>query len=122
MANRRRGGTIFIKTDGIQRQAKGAFSYNLGRPKREPIVGSDEAVHGFSEKPQPAKLEGLITDSDELNADDILLLRDSVVTLELASGKVIVFPNAFYSGDGDIETDNGEFQFMINSDPAEEIR
>ena len=121
MAGRRRGGTIFVKTGGIQRQAKGAFSYNLGRAKRTMIVGSDE-VHGHSEKPQPSKLEGLITDSDELNVDDILLLEDVEVTLELANGKVIVFPRSTYTGDGDIETENGEIQFMVEGDPAQEIR
>ena len=118
--NRRVGGIIFVKVDGEQLQAKGEFTYNLGVPKREVVVGSDE-VHGFSEKPQAPMLEGAITDSDELDVKTILSLRDSLATLDLANGKTFVLREAFYAGDGNIKTDEGEIEFKLNGTEAEEI-
>jgi len=51
MANRRVGGIIFLKVDGEGFQSKGNFTYNIGVPKKEAVVGAD-GVHGFKETPQ----------------------------------------------------------------------
>lgn len=51
MAEQRRAGLIQVQVNGEVQDAKGSFSYNLGRPKREAIPGSDR-VHGFKEMPQ----------------------------------------------------------------------
>ena len=121
MANDRVGGIIFIKRDGIQLQAKGEFTYNLGVPKREAVVGSDE-VHGFSEKPQVPMIEGAITDSSDLDLKkDVLEVRDALVTLDLANGKTVVLRDAFYAADGNVKTDEGEVEFKFEGREAEEI-
>ncbi len=46
MASQRRGGLLQLQVNGGIYDAKGAYSYNLGRPKREPVIGAD-GVHGF---------------------------------------------------------------------------
>ena len=119
-SNRRIGGIIFVKADGQQFRAKGSWSYNLGKPKREMIAGSD-SIHGFKEMPQVPFVEGVITDSDDLNVESVLLIRDATITLELANGKVIVLREACFAGDGNISTEEGEIEARFEGIEAEEV-
>lgn len=120
MANRRVGGIIFFKVDSALYQAKGEFSYNLGVNKRESVVGSD-GIHGFKEEPQPAMIEGAITDSDELDLQAFLEIRDATATLQLANGKTVVVREAFYSGDGNVTHTEGEIEVKFEGISGEEI-
>lgn len=115
------GGIIFIKADGVQYQAKGSWTYNFGKAKREGIVGSDK-VHGYKEMPQIPFVEGAITDSGDISAEQLLDLTDVTVTLELANGKVGVWRNAWFAGDGNITTEEGEIAARFEALSAEEIR
>ena len=67
----RKGGFVRVQVNGVGYDAKGDASYNLGRPKRDPIVGSD-AVHGFKETPQPASLELKFTDRSDLDLNALV--------------------------------------------------
>lgn len=113
---RRVGGIIFIKADGVQFDAKGSFEYNLGIPKRDAVMGSD-AHHGFTEKPQEAYISGEITDRLDLDlVNSLLQLNDATVTLELANGKILTYPSAYYSGTGTGQTDEGNIEFRVTAD------
>ncbi len=112
MANRRVGGVILFKIDGELFQAKGEFTYDIGVPKREAVVGMD-ALHGFKETPKVGFIEGAITDNDELDLKSLLNLRDTTATLELANGKVIVMREAYYAGDGNVTTNEGQIPLRI---------
>ena len=90
--NNRRAGIIYVKVDGRQYDAKGAYTYNLGKPKRDAIIGSD-GVHGYKETPQVAFIEGAVTDSDDLDLASLVTADNVTVTLELNNGKTI-----FYNG------------------------
>lgn len=114
------GGVIQVQIDGEIYDAKGDFTYNLGRNKRESVLGADR-LHGFKETPQVASLEGKITDRQTLNVSTLLELKDATVTLTLANGKTVVFRNAFYAGDGNIGTGEGEIDFRIEAASAEEV-
>ncbi len=108
MANSRVGGLIQFKIDGELFLAKGNFTYNIGVPKKEMIVGAD-SVHGFKETPQVAFIEGAITDTDEVDLENqILRVRDATITLELANGKLITIEEAVYAGDGNVTSEEGE--------------
>lgn len=116
------GGIIFIKVDGVQYSAKGSWTYNLGKPKREGVVGSD-SVHGYKELPQIPFVEGAITDSSEISSESLLGLTGVTVTLELANGKVIVWRNAWFAGEGSITTEEGEIAARFESkSQGEEVR
>lgn len=121
MANRRVGGLLFLKVNGELFQAKGEFTYNINPTKRESVVGQD-AVHGFSETPKAMFVEGSITDSDELDLEGFLAIRDATLTLELANGKVIQLREAFYAGDGDVTSSEGEIQVRFEGIRGREIR
>lgn len=120
MGNRRIGGIIFIKVNGEQQQAKGSFTYNIGVPKKEMVVGSD-SVHGFKESPVAPFIEGALTDYDQLDLEALQKTRDATITLELANNKVIVLEEAIYSGDGDVTTEEGEIKCRFEGMRGREI-
>jgi len=115
------GGIIFIKADGELYQAKGSWTYNIGKPKREMIAGAD-GVHGYTEMPQVPFIEGVITDKDTLDVGRLLTLTDATVTLELANSKIIVLKEAVFAGEGNITTEAGEIAARFEGMDAEEIR
>jgi hypothetical protein len=117
---RRIGGSLFLKINGEGFPAKGSFTYNLGAPKREGIVGAD-GFHGFKEMPQVAFIEGAITDSGGLDVNTLLNIQDATATLELANGKVITLREAYYAGEGNITTEEGEIALRLEGASAEEI-
>lgn len=118
---KRVGGRIFLKADGIQFDAKGQFTYNLGEDQREEVMGHD-GLHGVKAIPQPARLEGEITDNFDLDLkNDLLNITDATITLELYNGKTVSFPNAAYTGTGDVQTEEGNVAVKFVSDTAEEI-
>jgi hypothetical protein len=114
------GGLIELKVDGSILSAKGNFTYNLGRPKREAVVGSD-AVHGFKEMPQPCFIEGEITDNARLNLDSLTQLNTATAYLKLANGKVVVLREAWFAGEGTGNTEEGNIAFRLEGISAEEI-
>lgn len=115
------GGIIEFKANGELYSAKGSWTYNLGKAKRDPVVGSD-GVHGYKEMPQAPKIEGTITDRSDLDLEKLLTLKDATVTLRLANEKIIVLRDAFYAGDGDVTTEEGEIQALFHGTSAEEVR
>jgi hypothetical protein len=121
MSGQRKGGIIQFQVNGELYDAKGDFTYNLGRPVREAIVGSD-SVHGYKETPQVAFIEGEITDRQGLDLEKLVTLKDATATLELANGKVIALRDAWYAGEGTGNTGEGNIPVRFEGKSAEEIR
>lgn len=121
MAQRRVGGIISVQINGEIYNAKGNWTYNLGRPKRESVVGSD-ALHGFKETPQVAFIEGEITDRSEMDLDKLVTAKDATITLQLANDKVIVLREGFFAGEGTGNTEEGNIQVRFEGASAEEVR
>ena len=120
-AQTRVAGIIALKVDGTPYLAKGNFTYNLGKPKRDAIVGAD-TTHGYKETPQVAFIEGEITDRSDISLESLVTLKDVTVTLELGNGKVIALRNAWYAGEGTFNTEEGNGQVRFEGLSAEEIR
>jgi hypothetical protein len=120
MASQRRGGLIQVQVDGEILEAKGSWSYNLGRPTRESIVGAD-AVHGYKETPTIPFIEGEITDRSDLDIASLSTVTDATVTLQLANGKMIVLRDAFAAGEWTGNTEEGNFPARFEGKGAEEI-
>lgn len=122
MAGKNRiGGIISLKINGDMYFAKGNFTYNLGKPKKEGVVGSDR-VHGYKEVPQVPFIEGEITDRNELNLEDLVTLDNATVTLELSNGKVIMLREGWYASEGTGNTEEGNIGLRIEGMSAEEVR
>ena len=117
MSNRL-AGILFFKIDGELYQAKGGFTYNLGIPLREFILGSE----GYKETEQAAYIEGEITDHPDLDLKRLVLLDGVTVTLELANGKVFLLRNAWYAGDGNVASEDANITVKFEAPKGEEIR
>lgn len=117
------GGIIEVKSNGELYSAKGSWTYNLGKEKRETVLGSD-TTHGFKTAPQEAMIAGAITDNIDLNLETLVLLEDATITLRLANGKIIVLKDGFFAGDGNGTTEEGEIEvkFVSATGTADEIR
>lgn len=119
---KRVGGQIFIKADGVQFDAKGSFEYNLGALKRDPVIGHD-GHHGFKALPQECYISGEITDNFDLDLkNDLLNIESATITLELYNGKVIVLREAYFSGDGTGQTEEGNIAVRFTGASAAEVR
>ena len=116
-----RAGKITLKTDGMVLDAKGSFTYNLGRDKLTAIAGADR-VHGFSSAVQVPFIEGVITDGEGVDLDAILTLRDATVTLDLDNGKTIVLRQACFAGEGNVTTEQGEIAVRYEGLSAMEVK
>ena len=114
------GGLIQVKVDGVLYSAKGAFDYDIGGVKREGVVGHD-AVHGFKALPKVPYIEGTITDNAELSLSALKAIEGATVTLDLANGKTIVLNDAWYAGEGQGNTEEGEIDFRFEGMNGEEI-
>jgi len=114
------GGIIRFSIDGVQYRAKGNFSYMIGNPKREAVVGSD-GVHGYKETPQAPFIEGTITDTASLSLSALTNITNSTVNLQLANAKSIVLRDAFYAGEGEVSTEAGEIKVRFEGISAEEV-
>lgn len=116
----RRGGIIQVQVNGEVFQAKGSWSYNLGRPMREAIVGAD-GIHGYKETPQVAFIEGEITDLGTLDLAVLVSMTDATVTLTLATGKMVVLRDSWYAGEGTANTEEGNIAVRFEGLGAEEV-
>lgn len=115
------GGRITIKVNGNQIRAKGNFTYNLGLPMREAVVGADE-VHGYKEVPQVAHIEGATTDRGDLDLEALIEATGVTVTLDLPNGKTIGFFDAWFAGEGNVTTEEGEVALRFEALRAEVLQ
>lgn len=116
----KRGGIITFQIDGVTYDAKGSFTANLGRPLRESIVGSS-GVHGYKETAQPASIEGTITDRSDLDLAKLVTLTGVTVAMTQANGKMIVLRDAWFAGEGSVETEEGEIEVRFEAISGEEV-
>lgn len=119
---KRIGGIISIQVNGAVFAAKGDWSWNLGRPKRSVIKGSDDAAHGYKEEPQVAYIEGKFTDRGDLDMNALTAMTNGTVTLQLANGKVIVLRDAVYAAEGSGNTAESEVDARFEGASGEEVK
>lgn len=118
--SQRRAGIINVQVNGEVFQAKGSWTYNLGRHKRDAVIGAD-GIHGFKETPQVAFIEGEITDRSEMDLEALVTMEDATVTLELANGKMIVLRDAWYAGEGTGNTEEANIGVRFEGANGEEV-
>ncbi len=109
---------IQFQINGEVFDAKGSFSYNLGRATRESIIGSDR-VHGYKEVPQVGFIEGEITDSASTDLEALVGVTDATVTLDLANGKLFVLHDAYYASEGTGNTEDGNIGIRFEGEGEE---
>ncbi len=113
------GGIISLQVDGVIFNAKGNFTFNFGAPKRKPVMGSDNRLHGFTEEPQVGFIEGEITDDGSVDLTAFINATGATVTLQLANGKLAVLTDAYYAGEGTGNTEEGNFPVRFEGNGEE---
>lgn len=110
------GGTVYLTVDGVLYTGKGEFTYGLGVPKREPVE-----TDGFKETEMNAYIEGAITDRAAIDLKALFTMQDGNVTLETRTGRRITLIDAYYTGDGEVKTDEGEIGLRFESTKEAEV-
>lgn len=118
--SQRRAGLIHVQVNGEIHDAKGNWTYNLGRPVRTAIIGAD-GVHGYTETPQVAFIEGEITDRGSLDLAALSTQEEATVTLTLGNGKVVVLRDAWFAGEGTGNSQEANVAVRFEGKGAEEI-
>ncbi len=113
-------GLIQVQVNGEIFDARGNFTYNLGRPVREAIVGAD-GIHGFKETPQVAFIEGEFTDRGTLDLSALSALENATVTLTLGNGKMVALREAWFAGEGTGNSEEANVAVRFEGRGAEEI-
>lgn len=116
----RLSGTIQFQVDGVPYNVVGAFTYNLGLPMREALVGHD-GTHGYKEVPKVAFIEGEIRDQPGLDVAALQSITNATVTLTLAVGKLITLRGAWYASEGDVGTEDANIAVRFEGLSAEEV-
>lgn len=122
MAGGRVGGTVSLQANGRSIALKGPLEILPGIPTREPIIGADGQIHGYSEKWTAPMMKGATTDSAELDTLELLTLTDATITASLPNGKVGVIRGAWQMGDGSRTTEEGEVKLEFSGLSYEEFR
>lgn len=121
MASQRVAGLIQLQVNGEVLRAKGEFTWNLGKPMRESVVGSD-GIHGYKETPQVPFIEGAITDLQDLSVATLVTTTNATVNLRLGNNKAIALNNAFYAGEGTGNTGESEIPVRWEGSDAQEVK
>jgi hypothetical protein len=113
------GGIIQVIVNGERQQAKGSWTYNLGIPEREAVVGMD-GVHGYKESPRVPFIEGEITDRGDLDLAQLASMTDGTVVLSLANGKTVTLNDAWAAGEWTGNTEEGNIPARFEGMSAQE--
>ena len=112
-------GYLTLQMNGEIYNAVGSFTYNVGSPKREVLMGPDR-IHGYKELPQVGFIEGEIRDSTDLDIAALTTIKGATATLQLANGKTFLLKDAVYTADGNVQTDEANIQLRLEG-KGEEI-
>lgn len=104
---RRVAGIEAVTINGVRYDVKGSVTYNLGKPRREAVVGLD-GVHGSKKVPQVPFCEATFTDRGDLDVGALLSTENATIVWSLSSGKTVVFNKASHAGEGTINPEEGE--------------
>ncbi len=120
MAGPEVGGIVTIKVDGEEYEGKGSFTFMSGYPKRESVIGN-KYVAGPKVTPTEPGIDGKITDTGGLDLERLFTLKDATVTGELANGRRYIYRKAWYAGDPQEDSEEGEIDFKIRYKRKAEI-
>lgn len=118
--NLRRAGLLLVNVNGERLDVHGNWTVNVGAPKREALVGADR-VHGFKEMPQVPSIEGEGRDRADLDLKALFNTVGATITIEWANGKTGVLSDAWYAGDGTVESEEGKITLRFEGLNYEEF-
>jgi hypothetical protein len=121
-SQRRVGGTISFRTNGEVQFAKGEFTCVDSAPKRTAVTGTDTRVHGFKEEARVPSIKGTITMQPGQDVRAFFNLVDATITAELANGQMFTLGGAWYAGEAQVTSGEGEIDVMFEGMTGEWVR
>lgn len=106
MPTNRIGGICQITKNGKVYNPKGNFVVRGNKTKKEGLVGAVQP-EGYVEKPLIPSIEGEFTDRAGLDIADLYATENETITVLLANGKTFVLSNAWFAGEGELNTEEG---------------
>jgi len=116
----RRGGYMELTIDGTTYECTGAFNSRISGDKRESLNGP-ASTHGYKTSFMPGMVTGAIRDNKRIPIRKIIDMTDGTVVIALANGKRHLHEHAYYTGDRDLESEEGKITFACESLSSEEI-
>jgi membrane-bound ClpP family serine protease len=108
-------GTLSIAIDGVTYMVAGQGTYLVSSTTRETVKGQD-AVHGFTEKPNEGHIAWQGRDSGAVSMKKLNAADGVTVVAVLANSKVVVAKNAWRDGEpAEVNTEDGTFSIRFAS-------
>lgn len=118
---KRAAGYVYVKIDGGQIPARGAFTHKLSGLKNEYGMNADGSGY-LTGKPESGFIKGTVTDLNEVDRESLKNAEGVTVTLELGNGKVISAKDAVQVDAMEGNSETGEFPIEFQSDSVQEIK
>lgn len=115
------GGLHKLFVNGVQFNLKGDPTIDIGGEKRTPIMGVDGRLHGYKVEKTVSKVSGTITDTSDLDIQELRELSNATVKIEKPNGKTFIMTGACFSGDPSESGAEGEISFEFSGAPAKEL-
>lgn len=113
-------GTAFFRINGVQFAIGGEMRLNVLTEKRTALVGMDGNVSPQVEFQSPM-VECSVKDFANVDIVALTKMEAATITVEMANGTVWELSNAFYTGDGELDAREGNFQVRFNGSTIRRI-
>lgn len=120
MAEKKIGGTAYLKADGIQYELGGSITVSPTVVEREGKAGLS-GVAGYTEKPRVPFIEADLHTTADLSTEQLEAITDATVTAELANGKVYVLQGAWCVSAFDIDGAEGSVSVRFEGVSCEQL-
>lgn len=100
-------GTASFQIDGVIFTTNGEFDCTILNTKKEAVTTDNPKILFYKETIQPSVIKGKLFLTDELDPTVVTNIVNSVIQVQLKSGKVAILRDAFFSGDGTASAQDG---------------
>lgn len=115
------GGIVNLRRNGTLLRVKANVQIQGLTNKKEGVLGQD-TVHGYKEIPQIPAFDTEITDALDTDLAELFSGTADTITCEVANGKVYALRDAWFAGEGTINSEEGNVTVRWEGLSVEEIR
>ncbi len=106
-------GVAYFRLNGVQYAIAGDMRINALSERRTPLIGIDGNVVAQVEFQSPS-VECSVKDLRDVDLVAISKMEGATVTVEMGNGTIWELSDAFYSGEGELDAREGNFQVRFN--------
>lgn len=114
------GGTLSIRVDGAQYEARGNFQVTPSTVKRTGVAGQD-FVHGYIEEPIVPSIKGDISIGNGLSFTTLEAITNSTIQCALANGVTYVLTEGWTTAAFMIDAHDGKAEVTFEGKSCQEL-